>query len=155
MRKTAKITIEEPGRDKGKVFLITEMFADQGEEWALRALIGLMQSGVDVPEGFPNLGMAALAEMGLKSLSGMRWDLLKPLLDEMFECVQFIGDPAKVSATTRPLIREDIEEIPTRFKLRVEWGKLHLDFLSAAVPSLLEQAKTAAGKRTPTRTQPK
>lgn len=146
MRKTLKFVIDAEGRDKGKTFLLTEMFADEGEAWAMRALLGMISAGVSMPDDYANLGMAGFAEMGLKSLPSIKWETLEPLMKEMFDCVQIVVDPKRADATTRPLIREDIEEISTRLKIRMEWGKLHLGFFMAAVPSLFEQAKAAAGK---------
>jgi hypothetical protein len=130
-RKIANHTVTEAGRDKGKLFVITEMSAKQGEEWAMRAMLALMQSDVDVPEGFLELGMAALAQMGLKCLSSIKWELAKPLMDELMDCLTIIPDP-KVMQVSRPLIEDDIEEIITRATLKWEVLKLHVDFSQAA-----------------------
>lgn len=130
-RKIANVTITDEGRDKGKLFVITEMSAAQGEEWAVRAMLALMQSNVVVPDGFLELGMAGLAEMGLKCLSGIKWELAKPLMQELMDCIQIIPDQ-KRTHVVRPLIEDDIEEIATRVKLRWEVLKLHVDFSRAA-----------------------
>jgi hypothetical protein len=119
------------GRDQGKLFLITEMSATQGEEWAMRAMLALMQSDVDVPEDFLELGMAALAQMGLRSLSKIKWELAKPLMQELMDCIQIIPDPHKTHVV-RPLIESDIEEIVTRATLKWEVLNLHVDFSQAA-----------------------
>jgi hypothetical protein len=142
MRKTAQITVADEGRDKGKVFLITEMPSAQGEAWATRALLALMANNTNVPENFVELGMAGLAELGLRALSSLRWEVLSPLLDEMMGCIQTIPDPKKTHVI-RPLIDDDIEEISTRLKLRMEWWELHMGFLAAVAPSisLANQAK--------------
>jgi hypothetical protein len=146
MRKTAMYRVTDEGRDKGKTFLITEMPAEQGEAWAGRVLLGVISSGTQLPEGRERLGMAALAEMGLRGLMGIRWEALQPLLVEMFSTIQFVADPKLPSASTRELIDGDIEEITTRVKLRVEWWKLHMGFLQAVAPSLFEKVKVAAAK---------
>jgi hypothetical protein len=145
MRKTAQYKVEEKGRDQGKVFLLTEMTARQGEEWAMKVLLALMASNVNLPEGFENLGMAALAQMGLKALTGLKWEVLEPLLSEMMQNIEIIPDPAKTHVH-RPLIEDDIEEILTRLKLRAEVWNLNMGFLAAVAPSLLGK-KPAAGKR--------
>lgn len=44
--KTRQITIEN-GRDKGRVFLITEMSAAHADNWAMRALLALANSGAE------------------------------------------------------------------------------------------------------------
>lgn len=146
MRKTAMIPIKEAGRDKGKVFLITEMSAEQGEDWAMRVLLALMQSNVQVPEGFLELGMAGLAEMGLKALSGITWGLAKPLMEELMSCITIIPDSRKTHVS-RSLVPDDIEEIATRAKLKWEVLHLHVDFSKAADLSALAQDALKAAKR--------
>lgn len=129
-RSTLNYTVQDAGRDMGKVFVITEMSASRAEAWATRAILALMASGVHVPEGFDKMGMAAMAEIGLKALSGLKWEIAEPLLAEMWECVQIIPDPSRMHIV-RNLIEEDIEEVPTRVKLRGEVWKLHTGFLKA------------------------
>src|SRR5574338_1443535 len=130
-RATENYTITDDGRDKGKVFVITEMAAEQGEEWAMRALLALMANGVDLPEGVENAGMAAIAQIGIKALARLKWEDAKPLLDEMMGCVQFMPDPRK-PMVVRPLFADDIEEIATRVKLRARVFALHTAFFKAA-----------------------
>ena len=124
MRKTATVTITDEGRDKGKVFVLTEMPASQVERWALRALLALSKSGVELPENVDGAGIAGVAALGLKALSGMDAIDAEYLLDEMFKCVKV--QPSQ--GVLRDLIEEDIEEIATRLKLRTEVFKLHTDF---------------------------
>lgn len=133
-RKTINYTVTDDNRDNGKLFLITEMPASKAESWAMRALLALMANGVDMPEGFENNGMAGMAEMGIKALSGLKWEVAEPLLNEMMDCVQIVPDPTKIHVA-RKLFDEDIEEITTRIKLRVEVWSLHTDFLKAVVRS--------------------
>lgn len=134
-RATANITITDEGRDRGKVFVITEMPASRAEAWAYRALLALIAGGVDLPEGFERLGMAGMAELGIKALSGLKWEVAEPLLAEMWDCVQYMPDPHKPQVV-RALVEDDIEEIVTRAKLRAEVWKLHAGFLKAVAPSL-------------------
>jgi hypothetical protein len=141
-------TVKDEGRDKGKVFLITEMSSTQGEEWAMRAMLALMQSNVEIPDGALELGMAALAQMGLKALSGIKWELAKPLMQELMDCVQYIPDPKKTHVS-RPLVEDDIEEILTRPKLKWEVMSLHVDFSQAVnlSDSFREAGKAAKSVR--------
>ena len=125
-RNTKIVTITDEGRDKGKTYLLTEMPASQAEEWAMRALLLATQSGADIPKDVH--GMAAIAVMGIQTiLGGVKFESLKPLLDEMFQCVQIIPDLRK-STFARPLIEDDIEEVGTRLHLRNEVLSLHLGF---------------------------
>ncbi len=144
-RKSVTYVVTDEGRDKGKKFLITEMSAEQCEEWAMRVLLAVMGSNPELPPGFETLGMAALAEIGLRMIASLKWDQAKPLLDEMFSCVEILPD-AKHLNVRRALIPVDIEEVSTRLKLRLEVWNLHMGFLKAALPSLSNLAKEAAGK---------
>ncbi len=130
VRKVVTYTVPDEGRDKGKVFQITEMDASRGEAWATKALLALMNGNVDVPPGFEKMGMAAMVEMGIRSLTGLKWEVAEPLLAEMLSCVAIIPDPTR-PAVFRNLIEDDIEEIATRIKLRAEVWKMHADFLQA------------------------
>jgi hypothetical protein len=151
VRKTAKVVISAEGRDKGKHFLLTEMFASQGEAWAMRVIMALADSGVQLPDEFETLGMAGLAELGFKMVAGLKWNVAEPLLREMFDCIQITVNPTQATATTRALQGDngdyDIEEISTRLQLRVEVWKLHMGFLQAALPFLQDKGKPAAAKR--------
>jgi hypothetical protein len=145
-RSVANFTITDAGRDKGKIFVLTEMPASRAEAWAMRALLALMAAGVEVPEGFERMGMAAMAEVGLKALGGLTWDVAEPLLAEMWTCVQIMPDSSKPHIV-RNLIEEDVEEITTRIKLRAEVWKLHTGFLKAVVRSISGGSPaTAKGK---------
>ena len=51
MRKTKTYTVDSDDRDKGKVFLITEMPATKAEDWAIRVMLALGSANVDIPDG--------------------------------------------------------------------------------------------------------
>ena len=150
-RNTLQYTVTDDNRDNGKTFLITEMSAAQSEAWAMRAILALMDGKVDLPEGIELRGMAGIAELGIKALAGLRWEIAEPLMDEMFACIQMVPDPSRPQIV-RKLIDQDIEEISTRFKLRLEVWKLHTDFLKAAAPSTLPQATASAKNMRNTKT---
>ena len=145
-RSISNYTVQDEGRDNGKVFVLTEMPASRAESWAMRALLALMANGVEVPEGFDRMGMAAMAEIGIRALSGLKWEVAEPLLLEMWDCVQVMPDPSKPHVVRR-LIEEDIEEIATRVKLRAEVWKLHTGFLKAVAPSISEGSPATASKK--------
>ena len=87
-----------------------------------------------------------MAEVGIKALAGLKWEVAEPLLQEMWDCVQIMPDPTKPHVV-RKLIEEDIEEIATRVKLRAEVWKLHTGFLKAVAPSISDGSPAAASKR--------
>lgn len=144
MRRTSMYRVEDKGRDQGKLFLITEMSARQAENWAMRALLALMNGQVEVPEDVASLGMAKLAEIGLKKLGSLSFEVAEPLLAELMTCIQIIPDPSKTHVV-RPLIESDVEEIATRIKLKWEVLNLHVDF-SQAVALSKSKLKPAAVK---------
>lgn len=133
-RNTINYTVTQEGRDSGKVFVITEMSAFKGESWAMRAILAMIKGGVNLPDGYESLGMAGIAEVGMKALANVEESTLRPLLDEMLECVQFMPDPSKTHIL-RKLHESDIEEILTLITLRAEVFKMHTGFLKAAVKS--------------------
>lgn len=146
-RKTANVTITDDGRDKGKTFVITEMPSAQAEAWAMRAILAVMSGDVALPEGFERMGMAGMAELGIRAFAGLRWEVAKPLLDEMWECVAIMPDP-RAPHVVRPVMEDagDIEEVSTRLKLRKDVLVMHMDFLKAVAPSvsrLFGEAKAA------------
>jgi len=133
MRKKLTYTVSAEGRDKGKVFILTEMPASQAERWAMRAFLALARGGVELPDNIASMGMAGIASVGLGALAHLDWRDAQPLVDEMFECVQIQPDPKKPSIV-RALVEDDIEEVATRLKLRAEVFKLHTDFSAPAAP---------------------
>src|SRR6202012_2101077 len=152
MRKVITHTITSEGRDRGKVYQITEMSAAKGEAWAIRIFMALLQGNVDIPPGLlNNLGLAALAEFGMRALTSLKWDVLEPLLKEMFDTIQIMPDP-KQPLVVRPLMTEDdIEEIPTRIELRIQVWNLNMGFLKAAL-GFLQPHLEAVEKRKHTQT---
>jgi hypothetical protein len=130
-RKELKLTIADAGRDQGKVFVITEMPARRGHQWATRVLFGVMNAGLDIPENILEAGFAGIAAIGVKALGKLPASVAEPLLDELLGCVQAMPDPARPNVV-RGLIDDDTEEILTIFKLQKEVLALHVDFFTAA-----------------------
>lgn len=126
MREVKDVTITEEGRDKGKIFRITEMSASAAEEWAARALLAVTKSGLDIGDA-AGTGMAGIAVLGLQSFYRLGFEDIKPLMDEMFKCIAIVPD-TKNLVFARPLIEEDIQEVKTRIRLRAEVFTLHTGF---------------------------
>jgi hypothetical protein len=141
-RREAFITIDAEGRDKGKVFKITEMPADAGERWAIRLLLALANSGVDLPANAFSAGMAGLAAVGLRALFKLRWIDAEPLLDEMMLCVSVCPRQGDRTITTG-LFPDSIEEIATRVRLRKEVLLLHTGF---SLPAASSTSASTAGQ---------
>lgn len=141
-RKTETVTIPFEGRDKGKVFILTELSAVDAEDWAMRALFALMNSGVEIPDNLVEAGLAGLYSIGMDALTKLPYEAAKPLLESMMKCIQAQPSPTVV----RALVDSDIEEVATRLELRKRVLALHMDFSMAAVLSTsgLDAAKQAS-----------
>jgi hypothetical protein len=135
-RRTDRITITAEGRDKGKAFVLTEMAADQGERWALRALLALTNTGAAIPEEALGAGMAGLAAVGVQALGLLQHETVQPLLDELWpSCVRFI--PPHPNVPPQEILSgaaSQIEEVSTRLTIYKALLKLHTDFSMPDVP---------------------
>lgn len=140
-RRTLVYTVQDENRDKAKAYKLTEMYATQGELWAARAFFAMAQNGIDIPDNLQGSGMAGLARFGLELIGKLPFNEAQVLMAEMFAQVEYIPDPK--NGMTRQLIEDDIEEISTRVKLRMELLKLHADFLKAVMPSTSASGSTA------------
>lgn len=134
-RATATVVISAAGRDHGKIFRLTEMPATQAEKWAMRAFLAMARNGVEIPDDIASAGLAGIAAIGVKAISGMSFADAEPLMDEMFACVAIIPDGSN-PAVVRSLIADDIEEVATRLRLRKEVFGLHVDFSKLVAPSI-------------------
>lgn len=155
MLKTKTVNITAEGRDKGKVFLITEMPAVKAEKWGLRALGAMARSGFDIPPHIVEMGIAGVVAVGLKAILGTDWSETEPLIDELMSCVKSV-QPAMPQG--RPLVDEDLEEVKTLLMLKSEVLELHVGFSVAAYLLKTWEAagvlmRLADGPRTPTSTE--
>lgn len=122
----------DTGRDAGKQFLLTELPADQAEWWAIRVLRGAAAAGVELPADWDKAALGQVAALGFVALAALPESLLKPILDEMFTCVQYKAANPKIPA--QDLIDgsgSQIEEVQTRIQLRKAVFCLHWDFSQA------------------------
>lgn len=153
MRKSKLVVIPSPtdgstNRDAGKAFLVTEMDSVRAEKWAIRALLAVTSSGVDIPPEVAQMGAGALMAAGFRALLTMAFADAEPLLDEMMNCVVIVPDPKRPD-TTRPIDDVDIEEVMTRLHLRSEVVELHTGFSVAAFLSRLGTVAMNTTRDTP------
>lgn len=145
-RKTERLTITSEGRDKGKVFILTEMPSDQGERWALRALLALTNTGAAIPEEALGAGMAGLAAVGIQALGMLDSVQVQPLLDELWpSCVRIVPPNQKIMPQEIfPGVNSQIEEVKTRFEIYRALLRLHTGFsMPVELPTLESES---AGK---------
>jgi hypothetical protein len=129
-RKISYYEVTAEGRDKGKLFKLTEMSASQGEHWAVRALLAIGRTGIELPDGIEKAGFSAIASFGLGLIMKLPIEEADILLAEMMQCIQIVPNPQN-RELTRALIEDDIEEVKTRVLLRKAVFDLHVDFLKA------------------------
>ncbi len=156
-RKVETYIVGAEGRDNGKTFILTEMAATKAEDWAIRVMFALGSANVEVPEGALQLGMSALAEIGLKKLFAVNAEQMRPLLSELMECVEFVPNPQKPQVKIRfPMFESQIEEVRTLLTLKWEVLKLHLDFsLADGLSESLGKGPEATNRRPNMRTSPR
>lgn len=140
-RHTRTITIEDEGRDKGKVFILTEMPATAAEKWATQVGYLLSQAGISEGAKAQESGMAGLASIPLESVASLK-ALQDPSLDAWWECVRY---QHRADQMPQPILQGEacqIEEIATVQRLRIAVLELHVGFFSA------ESASTSVSSST-------
>jgi hypothetical protein len=135
-RKQEVVEITDDNRDKGKVFVVTEMSAADAEEWVTHLALALMASGAEVPDALVGSGLQALAVYGVRLLAGMKPEQAKPLLDKLADCIQIVPDPKRTPQFMRkPIADGDIEEWTTRIQLKLKAADLIVGFSAAGAAS--------------------
>jgi len=137
-RKTAEIVIDSDNRDRGKRFALTEMGASKSEAWAARALCALV-GGIDIPNApDPATGMAGFAQvLGDVKFSGLDWEKLLPLYDELLGCAEIVTDSGAKMRLRAETVDSYVEEPTTLMRLRMEVLALHVGFSADAARSSL------------------
>lgn len=113
------------GRDHGKSFLLTEMSAWDATMFAAKALLLLTNSGASVPDS--TTGMAGLAVAGMQALEKLSFIQIRPLLEEIIQCAQYVHKPGHPPQDAR----ENIEEVATYMTLFRAAFVLHTGFSGA------------------------
>lgn len=130
-RKTERVVIDTPGRDLGRVFVLTEM-----DSWSALILTSkiahaLSLAGINVPEIAKS--PEGLAEGGIRLMTYIAPAVAEPILHELRECIGVMPPKAKPGAVPQPLIAENQpHEIRTWFTLLTKLFYLHLGFSPAA-----------------------
>lgn len=144
MRKIKDVVITEDGRDKGKVYRLTEKDAMTAWKWGIRAMLALTKTGVEVPDEVMKMGVVGILAVGLYRLQFIAWGDMEPLIDEMMTCVKIMPTPSRPDVI-RELFPDDIEEVSTLTTLGKEVFELHTGFFPNANPSL-SRTGAAAGE---------
>lgn len=128
-RRTADVTIPLKNRDEGKKFRITELPAEEAEEWAARMIAALAKNGVEIPdEVMESPSLAGIAYVTTKSLGKIAIDDAMPLFRQMMKCLVYVDKDSGLVRALNEGPDGDIEEVATRLYLRGEVISLHLGF---------------------------
>jgi hypothetical protein len=133
-RLSKTVTIDIPGRDFGKTFVLTEMGARAAFDWAARAFFATGRSGMEVPVNAldqakssdnPGAVFVALAAFAGQALMGCSYPEAHTLMEEAWNQIRIV--PAD-GAAPRPVDfrGDDIEEVWTIIQLKRELLELHL-----------------------------
>lgn len=133
-RKTLTVTIDAGGRDKGKVFLLTEHDALTAWKWGSKAMAAMIRNGAVIPDEVRDGGIIQTLAVGVFQLGNLPWPDLEPLLDELMTCVQFVPTPERPDVV-RKLFKGDVDEPDTYSRLAKEVYHLHTGFFPNAAPS--------------------
>lgn len=143
MRKTQIVTAD-CGRDKGKVFKITELSAFEAHDWLAKAFFAVMNAGNEISQEVAAQGISGLISLGFDSLRKVRYEDAEPLIKVLQSCIVILPDH-KNKQIERPLIDSDIEEYITLVQLEKQVFDLHLEAVKTDAPSTSEpQGATAA-----------
>jgi hypothetical protein len=127
----------DAGRDKGKVFILTEMSPRAGHDWACRALFCMGAAGAKISDHIAKSGLSGLAFMGLDAfMGGINPETGRALLDELLNCVTINHVPENPAMARKLFIDDDIEEIATIFNLQKAVFMLHTAPFTSAVRSI-------------------
>lgn len=137
MRKTKEVTIETANRDKGKRFKITEMSVVAQEKWATKAVLAILNSGFELPEGtgLEDLqgaeGLIKVLKSSITALLKVKYELAQPLYDELLSCCDYlgVGNESISRRLTQETADEVVEEMTTLLILRREALNLNYGFL--------------------------
>lgn len=147
------------GRDKDKMFYLSEWPAERAEDWGWRALIAYNRGGGKIPPEAIGGGMEAIFWLFVEKFAAgyMQADEAIPIWKELLECVQIVRDQrAKDVKTGKPvahaLMPTDIMEVKTRLWLRSEVLELHTNFSAFDIVSTLISAIMTKRATSTTRT---
>lgn len=124
-RKTCRLVIDEPGRDKGKAFVITELPALDIERWTVRLVLALGRNGVSLPN--------VQADSGFAGIAGILWVLIaqiSPADAEALMATMMEGLKIDEGKIVRDAGGDDIEEPESLLQIRMAWVDLHAGFFA-------------------------
>lgn len=136
-------------RDEGKHFQITEWPAARADKWITTIGFAFNKGGGEIPIDLRAVGWEGIAIIGINTFlrGSIRSEEMIPLFDELLECVKVIRDPKFPDVVSPVVSDDDIEEVATRWWLRAEVVRVHINFspldaLSALLRSIVAKDPT-------------
>jgi hypothetical protein len=116
-------------RDQGKVFFIREWDAARADSWIQKVAFAANQGGGALPLDLTGIGWEGIAIIGINTFlrGSVNDEKLRPLIDELLECVKIVRDERHPEVAT-DVLPDDIEEVATRWWLRSEVVRVHINF---------------------------
>ena len=134
MRKSVEITITEDGNPI--IFRVQQWAATEKESWILRAVLALAGSAggnVDIDLAGGVSADALMSELGSKGLgifAGLKYETVKPLMDDLLSCCYHKVGAAEIRCTPEN-IDGVITDVKSLIKLRAEAFKVNFpDFFT-------------------------
>jgi hypothetical protein len=136
MRNTIEFTIKDSNRDYGKVFIITEMSAVQGEDLAEDVFRVMSRNNFySIPPEVMSMGTAGLATIGLAAIANANREEARAISQRLLSTVK-VRIEHEGKTLERALDAEaDIEEVSTLRFIKDEVFRLNFDFLTTAAES--------------------
>lgn len=131
MRKEVRYTVDNPlSRDNGKEFIITEMYALEGEELSQDLFRIMGQQGfTGISDDVISMGCAGLATLGLPVLTAASKEVSLHLRDTLLKTIEIVITH-EGNTQRRPLNpRIDLEEVQTIRILLDKVFQVNFDFL--------------------------
>jgi len=151
MRKRENVVVPRfescENRDEGKIFQITEWPAARADAWITRVGFAFNQGAGAIPLDLRGIGFEGIAIMGINTFlrGSISSDQMLPLFDELLECVKLVRDPRFPEVASPIVTDDDIEEVATRWWLRSEVVRVHINFSPlGALSALLRSITTKA-----------
>jgi hypothetical protein len=124
-RKTCNLVIDEEGRDRGKIFVLTELPALDIERWTVRLILALGKNGISLPDVQVDSGFAGIA--------GILWVLIAQISAteaDALMATMLEGLKINEGKIIRDVMPDDIEEPETLLQIRMAWVDLHAGFFA-------------------------
>lgn len=143
-RKQKTVEIATAGRDKGKIFVVTEMPAVAAWHWGIKLLAVIRSLGATISEDAAKSGMAGVAQASGNITPAQ---LIEAMQDESlaawWDCVRYQHDPEHAPQIIKQGVNCPIDEVLTCTELAWAVVTLHTGFFSTEKDSISDSPSQA------------